>query len=185
LKLLETDTYYQYKYSSKVKIHHLGIRIPYCVKESRRVGMTGFEPAASSSRTKRATGLRYIPKATKVRCAAFLQNILHKYRLYKTFSNTHTRKQRTQLIITIVRATFSKPHIEQAADAARRFSSGPLKGIACRYMRDLYIRKLRLQPVFEPFQARLLTLNMTEHYERGLCSHMPQVAYVFTGFPLL
>ena len=24
--------------------------------------MTGFEPAASSSRTKRATGLRYIPK---------------------------------------------------------------------------------------------------------------------------
>jgi hypothetical protein len=25
------------------------------------VGMTGFEPAASSSRTKRATGLRYIP----------------------------------------------------------------------------------------------------------------------------
>lgn len=28
---------------------------------SRQVGMTGFEPAASSSRTKRATGLRYIP----------------------------------------------------------------------------------------------------------------------------
>jgi hypothetical protein len=27
----------------------------------RIVGMTGFEPAASSSRTKRATGLRYIP----------------------------------------------------------------------------------------------------------------------------
>ena len=26
------------------------------------VGMTGFEPATSSSRTKRATGLRYIPK---------------------------------------------------------------------------------------------------------------------------
>ena len=26
------------------------------------VGMTGFEPAASSSRTTRATGLRYIPK---------------------------------------------------------------------------------------------------------------------------
>ena len=25
------------------------------------VGMTGLEPAASSSRTKRATGLRYIP----------------------------------------------------------------------------------------------------------------------------
>lgn len=25
------------------------------------VGMTGFEPAASSSRTTRATGLRYIP----------------------------------------------------------------------------------------------------------------------------
>ncbi|GAA4457085.1 recombinase family protein [Rurimicrobium arvi] len=29
---------------------------------SSQVGMTGFEPAASSSRTKRATGLRYIPK---------------------------------------------------------------------------------------------------------------------------
>ena len=29
---------------------------------SHCVGMTGFEPAASSSRTKRATGLRYIPK---------------------------------------------------------------------------------------------------------------------------
>ena len=29
---------------------------------SCEVGMTGFEPAASSSRTKRATGLRYIPK---------------------------------------------------------------------------------------------------------------------------
>ncbi len=29
---------------------------------SRQVGMTGFEPAASSSRTKHATGLRYIPK---------------------------------------------------------------------------------------------------------------------------
>ena len=29
---------------------------------SSLVGMTGFEPAASSSRTKRATGLRYIPK---------------------------------------------------------------------------------------------------------------------------
>src|SRR5687767_14898663 len=29
------------------------------------VGMTGFEPAASSSRTKRATGLRYIPKNFK------------------------------------------------------------------------------------------------------------------------
>ncbi len=28
---------------------------------SSQVGMTGFEPAASSSRTKRATGLRYIP----------------------------------------------------------------------------------------------------------------------------
>ncbi len=27
------------------------------------VGITGFEPAASSSRTKRATKLRYIPKA--------------------------------------------------------------------------------------------------------------------------
>jgi hypothetical protein len=29
------------------------------------VGMTGFEPAASSSRTKRATGLRYIPRCGK------------------------------------------------------------------------------------------------------------------------
>lgn len=29
---------------------------------SRQVGATGFEPAASSSRTKRATGLRYAPK---------------------------------------------------------------------------------------------------------------------------
>jgi hypothetical protein len=28
--------------------------------------MTGFEPAASSSRTKRATGLRYIPKNIKI-----------------------------------------------------------------------------------------------------------------------
>ena len=28
--------------------------------------MTGFEPAASSSRTKRATGLRYIPKNADV-----------------------------------------------------------------------------------------------------------------------
>ena len=28
------------------------------------VGITGFEPAASSSRTKRATKLRYIPKKT-------------------------------------------------------------------------------------------------------------------------
>lgn len=31
------------------------------------VGMTGFEPAASSSRTKRATGLRYIPKMRRGR----------------------------------------------------------------------------------------------------------------------
>ncbi len=29
----------------------------------KKVGMTGFEPATSSSRTKRATGLRYIPIA--------------------------------------------------------------------------------------------------------------------------
>ncbi len=28
-----------------------------------KVGVTGFEPAASSSRTKRATGLRYTPKS--------------------------------------------------------------------------------------------------------------------------
>src|SRR5690606_1008029 len=33
--------------------------------ECPKVGMTGFEPAASSSRTKRATGLRYIPKWRK------------------------------------------------------------------------------------------------------------------------
>lgn len=31
--------------------------------EGRKVGMTGFEPATSSSRTTRATGLRYIPNA--------------------------------------------------------------------------------------------------------------------------
>lgn len=30
------------------------------------VGMTGFEPAASSSRTKRATGLRYIPNSGQI-----------------------------------------------------------------------------------------------------------------------
>jgi hypothetical protein len=29
--------------------------------KERSIGMTGFEPAASSSRTKRATKLRYIP----------------------------------------------------------------------------------------------------------------------------
>ncbi len=34
-----------------------------CVKWFLFVGMTGFEPATSSSRTKRATGLRYIPKS--------------------------------------------------------------------------------------------------------------------------
>ena len=38
------------------------------------VGMTGFEPAASSSRTKHATGLRYIPykKALDFCCALLL-----------------------------------------------------------------------------------------------------------------
>jgi hypothetical protein len=38
--------------------------------------MTGFEPAASSSRTKRATGLRYIPKCDKIRdlCRNLLKN---------------------------------------------------------------------------------------------------------------
>ena len=33
------------------------------------VGMTGFEPATSSSRTKRATGLRYIPKIGRANVA--------------------------------------------------------------------------------------------------------------------
>ena len=36
------------------------------------VGMTGFEPAASSSRTKRATGLRYIPKM-ECKCKIFFE----------------------------------------------------------------------------------------------------------------
>gem|GEM_PF-2327262 len=36
------------------------------------VGMTGFEPAASSSRTKRATGLRYIPQNCKDISCLFL-----------------------------------------------------------------------------------------------------------------
>ncbi|MEN9413876.1 MAG: hypothetical protein RLZ62_180, partial [Bacteroidota bacterium] len=31
------------------------------IRQLRLVGMTGFEPATSSSRTTRATGLRYIP----------------------------------------------------------------------------------------------------------------------------
>ena len=34
----------------------------FCLFEEVLIGMTGFEPAASSSRTKRATGLRYIPQ---------------------------------------------------------------------------------------------------------------------------
>jgi hypothetical protein len=39
------------------------IKKPVTLTNNRQnVGMTGFEPAASSSRTKRATGLRYIPK---------------------------------------------------------------------------------------------------------------------------
>lgn len=45
---------------------------------SRQVGMTGFEPAASSSRTKRATGLRYIPlgKGNKFKIPRnFFQNL--------------------------------------------------------------------------------------------------------------
>ena len=37
------------------------------------VGMTGFEPATSSSRTKRATGLRYIPSGED----KFSQNMGH------------------------------------------------------------------------------------------------------------
>ena len=41
------------------------------------VGMTGFEPAASSSRTTRATGLRYIPNRSCKGNAYFLNlNIL-------------------------------------------------------------------------------------------------------------
>ena len=40
--------------------------------------MTGFEPAASSSRTKRATGLRYIPLGKVNKCKIprnFFQNL--------------------------------------------------------------------------------------------------------------
>ncbi len=41
--------------------------------------MTGFEPATSSSRTKRATGLRYIPK--KIKTPSVLGEILQHYLL--------------------------------------------------------------------------------------------------------
>ena len=37
----------------------------FCLFEEVLIGMTGFEPAASSSRTKRATGLRYIPQLNR------------------------------------------------------------------------------------------------------------------------
>src|SRR5690606_33816910 len=45
------------------------------------VGMTGFEPAASSSRTKRATGLRYIPRiimrCTKIQIIGSFENTVY------------------------------------------------------------------------------------------------------------
>jgi hypothetical protein len=42
---------------------------------SKYVGMTGFEPATPSSRTKYATGLRYIPKeASRQRREYILKN---------------------------------------------------------------------------------------------------------------
>jgi hypothetical protein len=43
---------------------YLPIKKPATLKNdpAGKVGMTGFEPATSSSRTTRATGLRYIPK---------------------------------------------------------------------------------------------------------------------------
>ncbi len=43
------------------------------------VGMTGLEPAASSSRTKRATGLRYIPKIFGQRKYVFPKTRMQKY----------------------------------------------------------------------------------------------------------
>ena len=36
------------------------------------VGMTGFEPATPSSRTKYATGLRYIPKEKTTKITSFI-----------------------------------------------------------------------------------------------------------------
>ena len=47
----------KYIFSSKSKTSETAWLLRFKV-----VGMTGFEPAASSSRTKRATKLRYIPK---------------------------------------------------------------------------------------------------------------------------
>ena len=47
----------------------------FCLFEEVLIGMTGFEPAASSSRTKRATGLRYIPQyAAKILHSSNNQN---------------------------------------------------------------------------------------------------------------
>gem|GEM_PF-6791723 len=57
------------------------------------VGMTGFEPAASSSRTKRATGLRYIPRelwlfrAAKVIISLICKSIFNEYFLESHLSS--------------------------------------------------------------------------------------------------
>ena len=49
--------------------------------------MTGFEPAASSSRTKRATGLRYIPQGDKNN----LKNYKNKNQFKEAFLGSATR----------------------------------------------------------------------------------------------
>ena len=49
-----------------------------CSEGLSEVGIAGFEPAASSSRTKRATGLRYIP--FKVRAKVII-SLHHTYTL--------------------------------------------------------------------------------------------------------
>ena len=46
---------------AKASVGIVGMTAPNIRANQQKVGMTGFEPAASSSRTKRATGLRYIP----------------------------------------------------------------------------------------------------------------------------
>ena len=50
-------------FSENVKVDRLGeARLRMRHASAGKVGMTGFEPATPSSRTKYATGLRYIPK---------------------------------------------------------------------------------------------------------------------------
>ena len=57
--------------------------------------MTGFEPAASSSRTKRATGLRYIPNNFyKIKSLQIIELLLSKQRLF--FPRTDFRKGKLQ-----------------------------------------------------------------------------------------